>query len=72
MEAPQPQQDAHVLHLNELRRGEVFHAATHAGITIGEYLGMEAGHGERAILLRNETGTASIAVDAITSIRPAA
>ncbi len=46
--------------LNHLRRGDVYRATTPAGTTTGEYLGMEAMYGERAVLLRHSEGTSSI------------
>ena len=57
---------------NQLRRGTSYRATTRHGITVGEYLGMEADYGERAILLRHGDGTESIARYDITSIQPAA
>jgi hypothetical protein len=56
--------------LNQLRRGAIYRATTRVGIAIGEYLGMEAPHGDRAILLRHGYGTESIALSEVTSIRP--
>ncbi len=58
--------------LNDLRRGTTYRASTRCGVTIGEYLGIETPHGQRAILLRHGRGTASIAVsDVMTIIRAA-
>ena len=54
--------------LNHLRRGVTYRATTNSGSTVGVYLGMEAPHGDRAVLLRHECGTASISLDAIHSI----
>lgn len=54
--------------LNRLRRGSTYRAVTRQGSTTGEYLGMETAHGDRAVLLRHGRGTASIAVDTLTSI----
>ena len=48
------------LDFNHLRRGAIYRAVTANGIAVGEYLGMEALYGDRAILLRNATGTESI------------
>lgn len=49
--------------LNRLRRGESYRARTAAGESVtGEYLGTEVCHGDRAILLRDGTGTTSIPV----------
>lgn len=57
---------------NQLRRGHAYRATTRRGITVGEYLGMESPHGERALLLRTYCGTASIPLRVITAIQPAA
>jgi hypothetical protein len=57
---------------NELRRGSTYLATTRLGITVGEYLGMESPHCDRAMLLRNHGGTASIPLRHVTSIRSAA
>ncbi len=48
------------LNLNHLRRGAIYRAITATGSAVGEYLGMEALYGDRAILLRNASGTESI------------
>ena len=56
---------------NQLRRGSTYRATTRFGIAVGEYLGMENPHGDRALLLRNYSGTASIPLRDVTSIRPA-
>lgn len=48
------------LDLNHLKRGAVYRADTAAGTAVGEYLGMEADYGARAILLRHAGGTESI------------
>ena len=58
--------------LNHLRRGITYCATTNGGTTVGEYLGMESPHGDRAVLLRDESGTASISLDRIRSIRAVA
>ena len=58
--------------LNGLRRGHTYFAETRYRTARGEYLGIETPHGDRAILLRHIRGTASIRVDDLTSIRPAA
>lgn len=57
---------------NHLRRGATYRATTRDGTAVGEYLGMEAPHGDRAILLRHGTGTDSIALSDVTSILPVA
>ena len=59
------------LNFNHLRRGVTYRATTPVGTAVGEYLGMEAPHGDLAILLRHKTGTESIAVYDLTSIIPA-
>lgn len=48
------------LNFNHLRRGLIYRATTAAGFAVGEYLGMEALYGDRAVMLRNATGTESI------------
>lgn len=58
--------------LNHLRRGWTYTATTRNGATIGEYLGMEALYGERVVMLRNASGTASISRHDIVSIELAA
>ena len=55
-----------------LRRGSLYRATTSGGITIGEYLGMEAPHGDLAILLRHSAGTHSIEMAHVMSIEPIA
>jgi hypothetical protein len=57
---------------SNLRRGLLYRATTAGGSTIGEYLGMEAPHGDLAILLRAEAGTHSIELTNVTSIEPIA
>jgi hypothetical protein len=56
--------------LNLLHRGVTYRIATRHGVTTGEYLGIETPHGQRAILLRNTCGTASIPLDDVQSLRP--
>lgn len=67
---------AHIMNettnLNHLRRGGIYRATTPNGITLGEYLGMEAVYGERAVMLRGQAGTASLLRDEILSIELAA
>lgn len=58
--------------LNHLRLGTTYRATTRQHTTAGEYLGMETPYGDRSILLRHRTGTASIALTDITSIHPTA
>ena len=57
---------------NRLERGATYQARTRTGTTVGEYLGMETPYGDRAILLRHRSGTDSIPLDEILSIRPKA
>ncbi len=58
--------------LNHLRRGVSYRATTPHGSTTGEYLGMEAPHGDRSILLRHATRTESIPLCDVTGVVPAA
>ena len=51
-----------------LTRGSTYRATTRDGVATGEYLGMEAPHGDLAILLRNADGVHSIEVAEVTSI----
>ena len=62
----------HKVNLNHLRRGGVYRAVTTDGFTLGEYLGVEAIYGERAVMLRSQTGTASLLRGDILSIELAA
>jgi hypothetical protein len=54
---------------DHLRRGAEYRATTRMGDTTGEYIGMESPYGDRAILLRNAGGTASIDLTDLTAIR---
>ena len=54
--------------LNDLHRGGIYRAITASGTAIGEYLGIETPHGIKAILLRNNDGTTSLAIDDVTSV----
>jgi hypothetical protein len=45
---------------NHLRRGVTYRATTSVGTAIGEYLGMEALYGDRAVMLRHAAGTESL------------
>lgn len=72
MTAPQPPRNGAVIDINQLRTGSVYRATTSAGASVGEYLGMEAPHGDRSILLRHAAGTASIAIADVTAIHPEA
>jgi hypothetical protein len=58
--------------INHLQRGRTYHAITSQGSVTGEYLGIEAPYGDRAILLRHGAGTASVVLDHLTSIDLAA
>jgi hypothetical protein len=55
--------------INHLRRGATYRVTTPQASTAGMYLGMESSHGDRAILLRHATGTDSIALQNVTSIK---
>lgn len=57
---------------NDLRRGATYRATTRLGTTVGEYLGLESPHGDRAMLLRHQAGTASIPLGSVTAIYRAA
>jgi hypothetical protein len=58
--------------INHLRRGASYRVTTHEGTTVGEYLGMETPHGDRAILIRHRAGTESILLFSVISILQAA
>jgi hypothetical protein len=60
------------MNLNHLRRGGIYRAITSAGVTVGEYLGIEAFYGEHSVLLRGNTGTRSIPRSELVSIELAA
>lgn len=72
MTAPHTSRDNISPSINHLRRGTTYRAKTSHGIILGEYLGIESSHGVRAILLRHGTGTASIPLNDVTSIRRSA
>ena len=55
--------------LNQLLQGVTYLATTRHRMVVGEYLGMESPYGNRAILLRDTTGTTSIALAQVTSIQ---
>jgi hypothetical protein len=67
MKAPHTTRTANC-NLNHLRRGATYRATTRLRTAIGEYLGLEAPHGDRAILLRHGAGTDSIALKDVTSL----
>ena len=54
--------------LNHLRRQAHYQAVTHDGVVAGEYLGIEAPHGDRAILLRQISGTKSVPITRLLAI----
>ncbi len=58
--------------LIHLRYGVTYRAQAGRRIVLGQYLGMETLHGDRAILLRNGNSTESIDVGEVTSIYPVA
>jgi hypothetical protein len=66
-----PAQQNRNLNFNHLRRGLTYRATTVAGHAVGEYLGMEALHGDRAVLLRNADGYKSIYQHDIVAIEAA-
>jgi len=72
MTAPKPWCADASTTINHLQRGTTYRATTRNGPAFGEYLGLEAPHGDRAILLRHATGTDSIPLGELTSIRSAA
>lgn len=51
-----------------MKRGASYRATTRTGQACGEYLGMEAPHGDLTIMLRNDRGVHSIALDAVTHV----
>ena len=51
-----------------LVRGTSYRACTTSGEATGEYLGMEAPHGDLAIMLRDTDSVHSIELDRVTSI----
>ncbi len=55
-----------------LERGTIYRATTRSGVAVGEYLGLEAPHGDLSILLRHAAGTHSIELGAVLSIEPLA
>ncbi len=60
MTAPTMMRDEISPDLNQLRLGSTYSAVARGRTMEGVYLGMETLHGDRAILLRNRFGTASI------------
>ncbi len=68
MKAPSTSRADTARTINHLQLGSTYRATTPAGAATGEYLGMETPHGDPSILLRHTTGTASIAIDDVTSI----
>lgn len=57
------------LEFNDLQRGKVYKATTPTRIVVGEYLGIETPHGDLSMLIRHTSGTESIALCAVTSLR---
>jgi hypothetical protein len=57
---PAPNTSRTRANFNHLRRGGTYRATTPGGTAVGEYLGMEALYGDRAVLLRHAAGTDSI------------
>ena len=55
--------------IHHLTRGARYRAITPTSDTTGEYIGMESPFGDRAILLRHASGTASIDLTDLTTIR---
>ncbi len=72
MKAPRIAYEHATPNLNHLRRGEIYRAMTRGRTVVGEYLGIEAPHGDRSILIRHGAGTDSIALCDVTSILPIA
>jgi hypothetical protein len=60
------------VNFNHLRRGVTYRAVTTSGTATGEYVGMEAVYGDRAVLLRNAAGYESIYQHDIVAIEPVA
>jgi hypothetical protein len=59
------------INFNHLRRGTTYRATTTSGAATGEYLGMEALFGDRAVLLRSTDGYESIYQHDIVAIEAA-
>ena len=72
MKAPSIAPSGAIIDLNHLRRGGTYRTTTRTGPVTGEYLGIEAPYGDRAILLRHPAGTESISLCHVTSIQLAA
>lgn len=51
-----------------MKRGRTYRATTNLGEATGEYLGMEAPHGDLAILLRDSDRVYSLALDSVMTI----
>ena len=71
MTAPQTLRTHATWNFNHLRRGATYRVTTRKGIVLGEYLGMETPHGDRAILVRHGAITESIELCDVISIYPA-
>ena len=70
--APQTSHTCAPWNINQLQRGATYRATTLRGAANGRFLGIETPHGDLSILLWSRSGTASIAVDDITSLCPTA
>jgi hypothetical protein len=68
MTAPPPRRSDATYNFNHLRRGDNYLAITSDGVAFGEYMGMEAPYGDKAILLRHRNATSAVALSDITSI----
>ncbi|NOY56560.1 MAG: hypothetical protein GXP34_11305 [Actinobacteria bacterium] len=69
MTAPSRSRTVATIDINHLRRGKTYTARTQTGlVAIGEYLGIEVIHSEWRILLRERTGTRSIAIRELESV----
>jgi hypothetical protein len=72
MTAPPPRRRDAPFNFNHLRRGDTYLAVTPDGVAFGEYMGMEAPYGDKAILLRHRNCTRAVALSDVTSIRAVA
>lgn len=69
MTAPFRSRSDATIDINHLRQGKTYTATTRAGlVAIGEYLGIEVICDEWRILLRERTGTRSIAIRELESM----
>lgn len=72
MTAPYTTRTENSVNFNHLSQGTTYRATTLDGTTVGEYLGMEHSHGDRAMLLRHRNGTQSLLLHDVTAIVQAA